>query len=45
MEEVREQVEVWVEAVAEVEWAAIALAQAQEEFVYALNAIYRYHIR
>ena len=45
LEEDREQVAVWVEAVVEEEWGVIARAQALEEFVYALNVIYQYRIR
>ena len=41
----REQEEAWVEVADEAEWVAIARAQAPEEFVYALNAIYRYRIK
>ena len=45
LEEDQEQEEVWVEVADEVEWAATARAQAPEEFAYALNAIYQYHIK
>jgi len=45
LEEAQEQEEVWVEAAAEAEWAAIVRAQALGEFVYALIVIYQCRIR
>ena len=44
-EEVREQEEVWVEAVVEAEWAVTVRVQAPEAIAYALIANYPYHIR
>ena len=45
LEEVQEQVEVWVEAAAEAEWVAIVQVPAQQETVFARAVEKKYLIR